>query len=339
MLGVPLLHVGRGRVRIDAVVGGKAGGTGLREAVFDGQHGRDAVGGVALGADIVAHQIVRFGGDLGAEINAIAGAHHHLAAGPQRRWRRPGQANTRREIIAIRRSRRGNVRQTRGLRQRRVIEIQHLSARVGKRREVFVAHAQVQREIPGHAPIVLKISGVSILAQIALGEPGSAAGVLRQAQQEVRKGVAGRAGIRQILRESAGECVAAARQVALQIIHFVMQPLESSLQSMAPAREGKSIRELPDVIALQLGQRGRIGDDGKVGDRKERQAVAERVGGRIGEAEAAGRVGLKGAGGRVEHLQSREREPRLIEPARSGKGVADGCLLRAHALAGRQLGK
>ena len=43
-------------------------------------------------------------------------------------------------------------------------------------------------------------------------------------------------------------------------------------------------------------------------------------------------IAVEGAGGRIEDFQAREGDVRFIEPRSAAHGVADGRLLRAHAL-------
>jgi len=80
--GIPLLHVWRTRVGVDAEIAGKAGRRGVREAILRGKHGRQiSIGLVGLIRFTVQNQVVSLDSDFLAEIDAITGAEDRKAAG------------------------------------------------------------------------------------------------------------------------------------------------------------------------------------------------------------------------------------------------------------------
>ena len=73
--GIPLLHVGRARIGVDAEVAREAARRRVRESVLGGKHGRKiAIGLVGLVRFAVEYQVVSLDRDLLAEIDAISGA-------------------------------------------------------------------------------------------------------------------------------------------------------------------------------------------------------------------------------------------------------------------------
>ena len=183
--GIPLLHVGRGRVRIDSEVSWQAGGGGLRESIARGQDGSlAAVGDVVLDQNAIEHQIVNLDRDLGAVIDAVSRAKNRLAFGERELWKPPGQSHARREVSRVRTHRLADPLQLgrRRTRSGAIHQVQQIPPRFRVRGDILVAQAEVQREPRTDPPIVLHEAAEAVLPQVRLRVPFVAAGVLRESQ-------------------------------------------------------------------------------------------------------------------------------------------------------------
>ena len=115
-----------------------------------------------------------------------------------------------------------------------------------------------------------------------------------------------------------------------------MHPLKSGFKGVTAARDGEAVGKLPEIVALQLRQRRRIGNGGEIRHEKIRKAEVSRIRREIINAELPRNVLLEGASRDIKDFQTREVEPRLVQPARTRLRIANAGLLGADVFIGRQ---
>ena len=133
----------------------------------------------------------------GVVVDAVSGADHRIAQ------RLPGQAKAGSEVVAVgTHQSHGKLavvgagladlhRDRRRSKAHRQVQVHDAIVQFGKRRDVFVAHSEIQGQIAAHAPFILHEQVPGIAAKVVVVVAELHRGQLGKPQQEVGKVVAG----------------------------------------------------------------------------------------------------------------------------------------------------
>ena len=318
---VPDLHVAQTVIGIHAEVVGDGAGRDRRKSILQGELAgcRLRVGRRSRKRRLEGHVLHDALISAGVVVDAVSRAHHRVAQ------RLPGQTEAGSEIIAVgtdQRHRKLAVvrpglahlhRDGRRGKAHRQVQVHNAIVQFGERRNVFVAHAEIQGQVAAQAPFILyeQVPGIAPKVIVVIAELDR--GQLRKAQQEVGKVVAG---------VHAGKGKSSTGVAVSFGVDFNPAKISAPAPGVFAAPVDQAVRKRPGLVAKQL----RIGvvEAAEMREREVGQAPVKGIGRNPGDAQVSRDVLVKGIKVLRAGARAVEVEARNVDHLAEGPHISNG---------------